>query len=99
MIFTSVKSPSLSGVGNDPKVVGAMYYAKENQLYNYIEGVRGVFAFVVTKKEAPTALPNYETSRNLLAQERKNLTVKIFDALKNTADIEDNRAFFHGVNQ
>jgi peptidylprolyl isomerase/peptidyl-prolyl cis-trans isomerase D len=95
----SLKSPSLSGVGNDPKVVGAMYYAKENQLYNYIEGVRGVFAFVVTKKEAPTALPNYETSRNLLAQERKNLTVKIFDALKNTADIEDNRAFFHGVNQ
>lgn len=95
----SLKSPSLAGVGNDPKVVGAMYYAKENELYNYIEGVRGVFAFVVTKKEAPTALPNYETSRNLLAQERKNLTVKIFDALKNTADIEDNRAFFHGVNE
>lgn len=95
----SLKSPSLPGIGNDPKVVGAMYYAKENQLYNYIEGVRGVFAFVVTKKEAPTALPNYETSRNLLAQERKNATVKIFDALKNSADIEDNRAFFHGVNQ
>ena len=95
----SLKSPSLSGVGNDPKVVGAMYYAKENELYNKIEGVRGVFAFMVTKKEAPTELPNYETSRNLLAQERKNTTVKIFDALKNSADIEDNRAFFHGVNQ
>ena len=95
----TLKSPSLSGVGNDPKVVGAMYYAKENELYNKIEGVRGVFAFVVTKKEAPTELPNYETSRNLLAQERKNTTVKIFDALKNSADIEDNRAFFHGVNQ
>lgn len=95
----TLKSPTLAGVGSDPKVVGAMYYAKENQLYNKVEGVRGVFAFVVTKKEAPTALPNYEVTRNQLAQERKNLTIKIFDALKNTADIEDNRGFFHGVNQ
>jgi len=95
----SLKSPSIPGVGLDAKVVGAMFYAKENQLYNKVEGLRGVFAFVVTKKEAPTVLSSYEPNRNQLAQERKNLTVKIFEALKETSEIEDDRAFFHGVNQ
>jgi peptidylprolyl isomerase/peptidyl-prolyl cis-trans isomerase D len=95
----SLKSPSIPGVGSDAKVVGAMYYAKENELYNKVEGARGVFAFVITKKESPTALSNYEPNRNQLAQERKNMTVKIFDALKETSDIQDDRAYYHGVNQ
>lgn len=95
----SLKSPSIPGVGSDDKVLGAMYYAKENQLYNKVEGARGVFAFVITKKESPVVLDNYEPNRNQIAQGRRNLTVKVFDALKETSDVEDNRAFFHGVNQ
>jgi peptidylprolyl isomerase/peptidyl-prolyl cis-trans isomerase D len=95
----SLKSPSIPGVGSDANAVGAMFYAKENQLYNKVEGLRGVFAFVVTKRESPTVLSNYEPNRQELAQQRKNLTVKVFDALKETSDIEDDRAFFHGVNQ
>ena len=95
----TLKSPSLPGVGIDAKVVGAMYYAKENQLYNKVIGNRGVFAFVVTKKEAPTVLPNYEANRTQIAQQRKSTTFKIFEALKSTSDIEDNRAFYHGVNE
>lgn len=94
----TLKSPSIPGVGLDAKAVGAMYYAKENQLYTRVDGTRGVFAFIVTKKEAPTPLPNYETNRNQLAQQRKNLTVKIFQALKDAADITDDRGFYHGVN-
>ena len=94
---TSLKSPSITGVGSEPKVIGAMYYAKENQLYSKVVGNKGVFAFVLSKKEKATSLPNYDTYRQRLAQERKNKVSTIFNALKNTSDVEDNRAAFHGV--
>ncbi|MBL4604988.1 MAG: SurA N-terminal domain-containing protein, partial [Flavobacteriaceae bacterium] len=63
MSDVALKSPSIVGVGFEPKVVGAMFYAKENQLYTKVVGDRGVFAFVLTKKELATSLPNYESYR------------------------------------
>ena len=94
----NLKTPTISGVGSEPKVVGAMSYAKENELYKGIEGTRGVFAFVVTKKELPTALPNYEPIRNQISEARKRQTNKIYEAIKNASEIEDNRASFFGIN-
>ena len=93
----ALKSPSITGVGFEPKVVGAMYYAKENQLFNKVDGNKGVFAFVVTKKEKASELPNYDTYRQRLSQERKNKVANIFKALKKKSSIEDSRAIFHGV--
>ena len=96
----ALKSPSITGVGNEPKVVGAMYYAKENQLYNRVEGGKGVFAFVVTKKEAPTTLPNYESTRKRISQDRKTRGYNLmYNALKKASNIEDNRAVYYGVQQ
>jgi peptidylprolyl isomerase/peptidyl-prolyl cis-trans isomerase D len=94
---TSLKSPSVTGVGAEPKVIGAMYYAKENQLYTKVVGNKGVFAFVLSKKDKATSLPNYDPYRQRLAQERKNKVPTIFNALKKTSDVQDNRAAFHGV--
>lgn len=94
-----MKSPSISGVGYEPKIVGAMSHAKENTLYNLIEGSKGVFAFVVTSKVPATKLPNYESLRLQIAADRKNKETKIFEALKKTSDVEDNRAAFYGVQQ
>ena len=94
---TSLKSPSVTGVGSEPKVIGAMYYAKENQLYSKVVGNKGVFAFVLSKKEKATSLPNYDAYRQRIAQERKNKVPAIFNALKNASDVQDNRAAFHGV--
>ncbi len=93
----SLKSPSITGVGLEPKVVGAMQYAKENKVYNKVLGDKGVFAFVITKKENAAALPNYESFRQGLSNDRKNMIVTIFEALKKSSEIEDNRAAFHGV--
>ncbi|AQS93936.1 peptidylprolyl isomerase [Polaribacter sp. BM10] len=87
-----LKNSSLSGVGVEPKVVGAMYGAKEKQLYKGIEGNRGVFSFELNKRELPTALPNYEANRKKIAESRKRLTFKIYEAIKKASDIEDNRA-------
>ncbi len=95
----NLKSPTLTGIGFEPKVVGAMLNAKENQLYKEIEGDRGVYAFVVTGKELPTALPNYDTYRKRLANQRKNQTFNMFEAIKKASDIEDGVSSFYGIDQ
>ena len=93
----SLVSPTLSGVGYEPKVVGAMLYAKENQMYNKIAGDRGVYAFVVEKKETPTTLPNYDTFRKRIAADRKNRTYQMYEAVKKASDVEDNLSSFYGI--
>ncbi|WP_405562555.1 peptidylprolyl isomerase [Polaribacter sp. Asnod6-C07] len=87
----TLKSPTLSGVGVEPKIVGAMYNAELNKIYNSIEGTRGVYAFKLTNKELPTALPNYDANRKRIAESRKRLTYKIYEAIKEASAVEDNR--------
>ena len=87
----TLKSPTLSGVGVEPKIVGAMFNAEINKVYNSIIGAKGVYAFKVTNKELPTALPNYDSNRKRIAEGRKRQTFKIYEAIKNASDIEDNR--------
>ena len=94
----TLKSPTLSGVGVEPKIVGAMFNAKENKIYNSIVGDRGVYAFKVTKKDNPVALPNYEINRKRIVDTRKNSTYKMYEAIKKASDIQDNRAAIYSTN-
>ncbi|TXD51614.1 MULTISPECIES: peptidylprolyl isomerase [unclassified Polaribacter] len=91
----TLKSPTLSGVGVEPKVVGAMYNAALNKVYSSVEGDRGVYAFMVTNREFPTALPNYDANRKRISEARKGQTFKLYEAIKKSADIEDNRAVMY----
>ncbi len=88
----NLKNSSLSGVGAEPKVVGAMYSAELDKVYTSLVGNRGVFSFVLNKRELPTALPNYEANRRRISSTRKGMTSKIYEAIKNASDVEDNRA-------
>ena len=88
----NLKSSTLSGVGVEPKIVGAMYNSELNKIVNNLEGNRGVYAFEVLKKELPTALPNYDSNRKKIAEARKRLTFRIYEAIKEASKIEDNRA-------
>ena len=87
----TLKSPTLSGVGVEAKVVGAMYKAELNKVYNSIEGNKGVYAFKVTNKDIPTALPNYDANRKRIAEARKRETFKIYEAIKEASKVEDYR--------
>ena len=87
----NLKASTISGAGSEPNVVGAMYYAEKDKLVTNIVGNRGVYAFKVIEKSEPTELPNYETERKKIAQNRKRLTYKIYDAVKDASEIEDNR--------
>lgn len=93
----NLQSPTISGVGFEPKVVGAMINAKENEVVKNVVGDKGVFAFVVEKKELPTALPNYDTYRKRIANERQNKTFQMYEAVKKASDIEDNMSSFYGI--
>ncbi|WP_298782415.1 peptidylprolyl isomerase [uncultured Polaribacter sp.] len=94
----TLKSPTLSGVGVEPKIVGAMYNAELNKVYNSIVGDKGVYAFSVTKKEEPTALPNYGSNRKRIADARKRLTFKMYEAIKNASGIKDGRSNMYAAN-
>lgn len=93
----NLQSPTLSGVGFEPKVVGAMINAKENKVVKNVVGDKGVFAFVVEGRELPTALPNYDSYRKRLANERKSKTFQMYEAVKKATDVEDNLGSFYGV--
>ena len=93
----SLKYPTINGVGNEPKIMGAMTFVEENKMFNKVIGANGVFAFKVIKRELPTALPNYDSYRQRMVDERKRKTNKMFDAIKKAANIEDNRAFYYGI--
>lgn len=94
----TLQSPTLAGAGSEPKVVGAMFNAELNKVYTNVVGSRGVYAFSLTNKELPTALPNYETKRKTISEGRKRLTFKMYEAIKKASNIEDNRANMYVTN-
>ena len=94
----NLRNSSLSGVGAEPKVVGAMYSAELDKMYTGVVGNRGVFSFVLNKREVPTALPNYEMNRKRISSARKNMTTKIYEAIKSASEVEDNRASMYVSN-
>lgn len=88
--------PTISGVGIEPGVVGAIYALDIDEMVSNIVGVKGVFAVKVSKKDTPVELPSYEGSRNSLArQNQSKLSRELFNSLKDISEIEDNRAYIY----
>jgi peptidylprolyl isomerase/peptidyl-prolyl cis-trans isomerase D len=67
-------------------------------VYKNISGRKGVYAFVLTNKELPSALPNYESLRKNISAERKRKTIMIYEAIKKASDVQDNRASLYTAN-
>lgn len=92
----SMKNPTISGAGNEPKVVGAAFGLKEGEVSEPIAGVRGVYVVKVTKVTEAPVLENYASYAGQEAQSaRAAINQKVLGALKEAADIEDNRATFY----
>ncbi|WP_299228402.1 SurA N-terminal domain-containing protein [uncultured Psychroserpens sp.] len=92
----NMKSPTLSGAGSEPKVVGVAFGLEEGEVSKPIDGNKGVYLVQVTKINEVTSLDNYQALANRLSIARSNAAQsKVYNALKETADIEDNRANFY----
>ncbi|MDO1501530.1 SurA N-terminal domain-containing protein [Winogradskyella maritima] len=89
----TLKNTTLSGAGAEPKIVGAAFGLKEGETSKPIVGDRGVYVLEVTKVTDAPALDNYTAVKNRLSTARRNtVQSKVFTALQEAADIDDNRA-------
>ncbi|WP_349664297.1 SurA N-terminal domain-containing protein [Cellulophaga lytica] len=92
----TMKSPTIPGAGREPFVVGSAFGLNQGDTSGLLEGETGVFMLTVTKKEEAPKLDNYSTYANMVqttAMQRANSAV--LNALKKSAEIEDNRAMFY----
>lgn len=91
----TLQNPLLSGVGNEPSVVGAMSTVKLNEVSKPIDGAMGVFVVKVVKRDAPVKLDNYEMFRNRLLDNLKARSFQLYQVLEETADIKDYRGTYY----
>ncbi len=91
----TLASPLLSGVGNEPNIVGAMSTLKLDEVSDKIEGEKGVFVVMVTKREASAVLENYEIFRNKIVTKLKGRNYQLYQVLQDASDIKDNRSSFY----
>jgi len=93
----NMATPTIAGVaGQEPKVIGAAFALNEGETSTPIEGERGVFVVRVTKVSEATTLDNYAAYAGQETQKaRTGVTSKVIAALKEAADIEDNRSTFY----
>ena len=89
-------SPTLPGVGSEPTVVGAAFAMEVGEVSEPLAGEKGVFMVKVLNKTEAPALESYRpyAAREASAR-RTTINTEVFSALKNSAEIEDNRARFY----
>ena len=92
--LVTLASPLLSGVGNEPAIVGAMSALKLDDISDKIEGEKGVFIITVSKRDVPVKLENYSTFRKSIVVKLQGRSYQMFQVLEETADIIDNRSNF-----
>ena len=89
----NMKNPTISGAGREPLVVGAAFGLNEGETSKLIDGANGVYMVQVTKVTPAVELENYQAAANRVEQQKINVvTSKLYNALKEASDIEDNRA-------
>tara|TARA_R110002049_G_scaffold268752_1_gene445492 strand:+ start:16091 stop:18220 length:2130 start_codon:yes stop_codon:yes gene_type:complete len=92
-VAVNMKNPTLSGAGREPLVVGAAFALKAGEKSKLIDGNNGVYMLKVTKIEPAVKLDNYQSFANKVeAQKASVVNSKLYNALKDAAEIEDNRA-------
>ena len=89
----NMKNPTISGAGREPIVVGSAFGLKEGETSKLIVGENGVYMIEVTKVSPAADLENYQSFANRVGQQKANaVNTKLYVALKEAADIDDNRA-------
>ncbi|OBQ55879.1 SurA N-terminal domain-containing protein [Tamlana sp. s12] len=89
----NMKNPTISGAGREPFVVGAAFGLNEGETSGLLEGEKGVYAVQVTKVIPAVKLENYQAAANRVEQQKTSIVnARLYNALKDAAEIEDNRA-------
>jgi peptidyl-prolyl cis-trans isomerase D len=91
----TMAAPTIPGAGAEPEVVGAAFAKAAGETTSLIAGEKGVFKVRVTAVNNAPVLENYASYANQLnSAATPAVNTKVYQALKNAAEIEDNRANF-----
>lgn len=89
----NMKNPTVAGAGLEPVVVGTAFGLKEGKTSRLITGNKGVYMVKLIKKTPATKLDNYQSFANQVStQKATEINTRLYNALKESAQIEDNRA-------
>lgn len=91
----TIENAAVPGAGFEPKVVGTAFSSKAGQLSKTIDGNSGVYVLVTKTVTKAPALPKYTDYVNKLKPQAVGNAGRFMQALKNDADIQDNRADFY----
>jgi peptidylprolyl isomerase/peptidyl-prolyl cis-trans isomerase D len=94
-IAITMSAPTIPGAGAEPELVGAAFAKAAGETTSLIAGEKGVFKVRVTAVNNAPVLDNYASYANQLnSAATPAVNTKVYQALKNAAEIEDNRANF-----
>lgn len=92
----NLQNPTIAGAGREPEVVGAAFSLKPGEVSKPITGENGVY---VVKVDAINKAPDMASYRSFASQEtaqrKQAVATRVFEALKENAEIEDNRSNFY----
>lgn len=92
----NLNSPTLPGAGNEPFVVGVAFGLEPGEVSEPVSGENGVYVVeLIQKNEAPEMDSYRAFAGRETANRRISVPTEVFEALKNSAEIEDNRARFY----
>jgi len=92
----NMKNPTLSGAGREPYIVGAAFGLQEGQTSKLLTGNLGMYMIQVTKINYAAELPSYQAAANRVSTAKSsNVSTVLFNALRESAKIEENRATFY----
>tara|TARA_S200000501_G_scaffold159889_1_gene150795 strand:- start:1048 stop:3195 length:2148 start_codon:yes stop_codon:yes gene_type:complete len=95
-LAVSLSSPVISGVGNEPSVIGFAMGLEKNVISKPIIGKSGVFYIKLTDKRVASEIDNFQVQINKINSSSRNASrANAYDALKEKAEIEDFRSIFY----
>jgi peptidyl-prolyl cis-trans isomerase D len=94
-VGVSLASPVVQNLGTEPKVVGAAFGLKANATSKLIDGANGVYMVRTKNVVAAPAVTNYNSYiTQEKTQQSSSAQSRAYQALKEKANIKDNRARF-----
>ena len=93
----SFENMVVTGIGRDPKFVGASLGMTEGETSSVISGINSVYVINITRSEDPGVISDEERqliTSQLLSQRQGQIRSRWITALREEADIVDNRRLF-----
>tara|TARA_B100001093_G_scaffold142466_1_gene134952 strand:+ start:5109 stop:7214 length:2106 start_codon:yes stop_codon:yes gene_type:complete len=89
------KSGTVSGAGREPLVVGIAFGTELNNISDLIIGENGIYKIKVTKKEKSSDLETYSSYKNQLLSSRSLSQSTLYQSIKESAEVVDNRSTYY----